>query len=55
MKKFRCTSCNYEYDPVLGDLDHGIAPGTAFDDIPDDWRCPMCGISKDAFAPSDDP
>jgi rubredoxin len=54
MKKYRCSSCGYEYDPVLGDPEHGIAPGTAFADIPDDWRCPVCGITKDAFFPADD-
>ncbi|HEX7506782.1 MAG TPA: rubredoxin [Polyangia bacterium] len=51
MKKYMCSACDYEYDPVLGDPEHGIAPGTAFEDIPDDWRCPVCGISKDAFIP----
>ena len=51
MKKYICSSCDYEYDPALGDPEHGVAPGTAFEDIPDDWRCPVCGISKDAFIP----
>ena len=50
-KKYMCSACDYEYDPELGDPEHGIAPGTAFEDIPDDWRCPVCGISKDAFIP----
>jgi rubredoxin len=54
MKKYICSSCDYEYDPALGDPEHGIPPGTAFADIPDDWRCPVCGISKDAFIPMDD-
>ena len=35
--------------PMLGDPEHGIAPGMAFEDVPDDWRCPVCGIAKDAF------
>jgi rubredoxin len=51
MKKYLCSACDYEYDPALGDPEHGIPPGTAFEDIPDDWRCPVCGISKDAFIP----
>lgn len=54
MKNYRCSACDYEYDPALGDPEHGIAPGTAFEDIPADWRCPVCGISKDAFALVDD-
>ncbi len=51
MKKYLCSACDYEYDPALGDPEHGIPAGTAFEDIPDDWRCPVCGISKDAFVP----
>jgi rubredoxin len=54
MKKYRCPVCGYEYDPMIGDLEHGIAPGTAFEDVPDDWRCPVCGIAKDAFFAIDD-
>jgi rubredoxin len=54
MRKYGCSACDYEYDPKLGDPEHGIAPGTAFEDIPDGWRCPECGISKDAFSPIDD-
>ena len=48
MKKYVCP-CGYEYDPEVGDPDGGIAPGTAFEDIPDDWVCPVCGLGKDAF------
>ena len=48
MDKYVCP-CGYEYDPAVGDPDGGIAPGTAFEDIPDDWVCPVCGIGKDAF------
>ena len=51
MKKYVCEPCGYEYDPAVGDPDSGIAPGTAFEDIPDDWVCPVCGASKDEFAP----
>lgn len=49
MKKWVCTACNWEYDPAVGDPDSGIAPGTAFEDIPDDWVCPLCGVGKDMF------
>ena len=49
MKKYRCTICSYVYDPVKGDPDGGIEPGTAFDAIPEDWVCPVCGVSKDMF------
>ena len=49
MKKFECEPCGYIYDPAVGDPDGGIAPGTAFEDIPDDWVCPICGLGKDVF------
>lgn len=49
MKKYVCSVCQYVYDPAVGDPDSGIAPGTAFEDIPDDWVCPTCGVSKDLF------
>jgi len=49
MKKYQCTVCGYVYDPVEGDPDGGIAPGTSFEDIPDDWVCPVCGVSKEDF------
>lgn len=49
MKKYICEACQYVYDPVLGDPDGGIAPGTAFEDIPEDWVCPLCGVGKDMF------
>lgn len=49
MQKYVCTICQYEYDPATGDPDHGIAPGTAFEDIPEDWCCPLCGAGKDVF------
>lgn len=41
MKKYVCEPCGYEYDPAVGDPDNGIAPGTAFEDLPDDWVCPI--------------
>jgi flavin reductase (DIM6/NTAB) family NADH-FMN oxidoreductase RutF/rubredoxin len=49
--KFKCTVCGYIYDPAAGDPDSGIAPGTAFADLPDDWVCPVCGVGKDQFEP----
>ncbi|HWQ71527.1 MAG TPA: flavin reductase [Desulfitobacteriaceae bacterium] len=49
MKKFQCTVCGYVYDPVLGDPDSGIAQGTEFENLPDDWVCPVCGVPKDQF------
>ena len=51
MKKYFCNPCGYTYDPEKGDPEHGIAPGTAFEDIPDDWCCPLCGVSKSMFQP----
>ena len=48
MKKYECP-CGYVYDPVVGDPDNGIAPGTSWEDVPEDWVCPICGLSKDAF------
>jgi rubredoxin len=50
MKKYQCVICGYVYDPVEGDPDSGIKPGTAFEDIPDDWACPVCGVTKEDFA-----
>ena len=49
--KYECTGCGYIYDPEEGDPDNDVAPGTAFDDIPEDWLCPICGLGKDAFEP----
>jgi rubredoxin/flavin reductase (DIM6/NTAB) family NADH-FMN oxidoreductase RutF len=49
--KFRCEVCGWIYDPEKGDPEHGIALGTAFEDIPDDWVCPVCGASKSQFIP----
>ena len=50
MKKYVCNACGYIYDPVAGDPDSGIAPGTSFESIPDSWVCPMCGVGKDEFS-----
>lgn len=49
MDKYECTVCGYVYNPKDGDPDNGIAPGTPFEDLPDDWTCPVCGASKDQF------
>ncbi len=49
MKKYVCTICGYIYNPENGDPDSGIMPGTAFEDIPDDWACPVCGVTKENF------
>lgn len=49
MDSYVCTTCGYIYDPEQGDPDSGIAPGTAFEDLPNDWVCPVCGAGKDAF------
>lgn len=49
MKKYRCEVCDWIYDPEVGDPDSGIAPGVAFEDLPDDWVCPVCGVGKDQF------
>ena len=53
MKKYVCDPCGYVYDPELGDPDNGIAPGTAFEDLPDDWVCPICGVGKEDFTAED--
>ncbi|MCD4700298.1 MAG: rubredoxin [Candidatus Aegiribacteria sp.] len=50
MKKYVCNICGYVYDPEMGDPDGGIEPGTAFEDIPDGWVCPVCGVGKDQFS-----
>ncbi|MGI6491126.1 MAG: High molecular weight rubredoxin [Firmicutes bacterium] len=47
--KYVCKICGYVYDPAVGDPDGGVAPGTAFEDIPDDWVCPVCGAAKSEF------
>jgi flavin reductase (DIM6/NTAB) family NADH-FMN oxidoreductase RutF/rubredoxin len=50
MTKYQCDVCGYVYDPEAGDPDNGVAPGTRFEDVPDDWTCPVCGASKDQFS-----
>ncbi len=54
MKKYKCPTCDYIYDPALGDPEADIPPGTAFDDLPDDWVCPDCGEAKEEFEAIDE-
>lgn len=49
MKKYVCVICGYIYDPEKGDPDTDVEPGTSFNDIPDDWVCPVCGADKSQF------
>ena len=49
MDKYVCSICGYVYDPEAGDPDNGVAPGTAWEDVPEDWVCPLCGVGKDNF------
>lgn len=49
MSRYVCDICGWIYDPVTGDPDTGIAPGTSFQDIPADWTCPACGVGKEHF------
>ncbi len=53
MQKYVCLVCGYVYDPAEGDPDNDIAAGTKFEDIPDDWVCPVCGAGKDEFEETD--
>ena len=52
--KYVCDVCGYVYDPEAGDPDNGIPHGTAFEDLPDDWLCPDCGVGKDEFSPAEE-
>lgn len=47
--KYVCTACGFIYDPAEGDVENGIEPGTEFDQLPEDWVCPVCGVGKDMF------
>jgi rubredoxin len=51
MQQYQCEVCGYIYDPAAGDPDNGVAPGTAFDKLPSEWVCPICGASQDQFSP----
>jgi rubredoxin len=54
MRRYACTVCAYGYHPLKGDPENGVPPGTAFEDLPDDWRCPWCGAGKADFVPEDE-
>ncbi|MBN2101270.1 MAG: rubredoxin [Candidatus Aenigmarchaeota archaeon] len=54
MDKWICTVCNYVYDPKKGDPAHNVNPGTEFEDLPEDWVCPLCGVGKDMFEKVDE-
>lgn len=49
MEKWECTACGFIYDPDKGDPENGVEPGIAFEDLPDDWVCPQCGVGKEYF------
>jgi len=51
MQDYQCNVCGYLYEPVNGDPEANIPPNTAFDDLPADWVCPVCGAGKDQFSP----
>ena len=51
MSQYRCLLCGYVYDPTAGDPSNGVEPGTAFEELGDDWACPECGAGKDEFEP----
>jgi len=53
MKKYVCGICGYIYDPEKGDPEGSVPPNTPFEDLPDDWTCPVCGADKDEFSPED--
>jgi rubredoxin len=52
MNSYVCNVCGYIYDPSNGDPDNGVEPGTAWDKVPEDWVCPMCGVGKSEFSES---
>lgn len=49
MLKYECDVCGYIYDPDLGDPEHGIPSGTPFEELPEDWKCPVCDVGKEDF------
>lgn len=49
MHKYECEACGYVYDPIKGDPENGIKPGTAFEDLPEAWVCPDCGEKQEEF------
>ena len=53
MRKYVCLVCGYVYDPAVGDPEGDIPAGTAFEELPEEWTCPLCGLGKDEFAPEE--
>ena len=53
MKKYKCKVCEYVYDPAKGDPDHNVPPNTPFEELPDDWLCPLCGATKEECGEDD--
>ena len=53
MKKYICLVCGYIYNPAEGDPDRGVSPGTGWDDVPEDWLCPVCSVGKTEFSALD--
>jgi rubredoxin len=51
MRKYECVVCGFVYDPTQGDPERGIPAGTAFEDLPPDWECPVCAVGKEDFVP----
>lgn len=49
MKKYECTVCGFVYDEAIGDPENGIAPGTKWEELPEDYTCPLCGVGKEDF------
>ncbi len=54
MRRYECPSCGYIYDPAIGDPENDIAPGTPFEELPEDWECPDCFEPKESFEPMDE-
>ncbi len=54
MKKYICDVCGYIYDPAEGDPENDVAPGTKWEDVPEDWVCPLCAVGKDEFSEYED-
>jgi len=52
MVKYVCEVCGYVYDPAVGDPANGVEPGTAWENLKEDWVCPVCGVGKDQFKPA---
>ena len=53
MEKYKCQVCGYVYDPEVGDPDNNVPAGTSFEDVPEDWVCPLCAVGKDQFEKED--